>query len=187
MLCKGKPILNSKGHRINDRWKWDKVIWNKCNVCNMWHSNRSVSPEYLDGDWGVSIQKKTKVGILLIKNDLAYMTETYHTSIGFPKGEKENGETIEECAEREFYEETGTKIKINKYKYKKIKLNIYNVLYIFYVIIVNEFDIITHPKDTKEVTSYGWFNIHKIRFLDNVSNVSKIVLCLYKNHLNFTR
>lgn len=182
-LCPGKPKLISKGYKINNRWVWDSVSWKKCKYCKMWHSNRAQPTEYLAGDWGVDIQKKIKVGIILIRKNEVFMTETYHTSIGFPKGEKENNESIQQCAEREFYEESGKKIKINDYKYKKISLNVYKVTYIFFVINTECFNINTHPKDTKEITSYGWFNIKQVRYISNISNVSRIVLGLYIKHL----
>jgi 8-oxo-dGTP pyrophosphatase MutT (NUDIX family) len=183
MNCPGKPVLTEKGHRENNVWVWGKVNWIKCKRCSMYHSNRILPQDYLDGDWGVGVYTKTKVGIVLVRNGYVFMTETYHTSIGFPKGEKEPNESIEACAEREFHEESGTKVKLSDYKHKKITLNIYNVTYIFYVVQAN-IAIETRPMDTKEITSYGWFNARNIRNISNISNVSRIVLGLIFNHLD---
>ena len=182
MSCTGKPTLTSIGYLLDERWIWNPVKWVKCNQCTLWHSNRVFPKEYLDCEWGTDIQNKIKAGILLIKNDEIFMTETYHTHIGFPKGEKEPNETIKECAEREFYEETGTKIQIDKYDFKIVKINVYKVTYIFYVINDYNFTIHTHPKDTKEITSYGWVCIKRIKYLHNISNISRIILKLYTDH-----
>ena len=185
--CPGKPKLVSKGRLVNDRWVWDPVQWVRCRYCKMWHSNREFPAEYLAGDWGMDVQDKTKVGVMLIKNNEIFMTETYHTSIGFPKGEKEPNETIKQCAEREFYEESGKRIRVDDYNYKIIRMNVYRVTYVFFVIRTNDFVIDTHPKDTKEVTSYGWFNVRKIKYLDRISNISRIVIGLYVNQLSYLK
>lgn len=182
-LCPGKPPLVSSGHLLNKKWIWDEVEWNKCNVCSLWHSNRLIPIGYLNCDWGVDIQDKIKSGIMLIndRNDI-FMTETYHTHIGFPKGEKEPTETIKDCAEREFYEETGTRFIINDHDFKVLKMNVYKVSYVFYVIKTTS-DIHTKPTDTKEVTSYGWVNIEQVKYIRKVSTISKIILDLYLTHI----
>jgi 8-oxo-dGTP pyrophosphatase MutT (NUDIX family) len=180
-MCTGKPLLTSSGQCLNGKWKWDPVVWVKCKICNLHHSNRIFPKEFLDCEWGLS-QVKTKAGIILIKNNEIFMTETYHTHLGFPKGEKEPNETIKECAEREFYEETGTYINISHYNYKIIKMNIYSVLYVFYVIICNDISLNTLPIDTKEITSFGWLSIDRIKYLKLVSNISKIIIGIYLNH-----
>jgi 8-oxo-dGTP pyrophosphatase MutT (NUDIX family) len=181
--CKGKPLLTSIGYILNERWIWNPVKWTHCLICKLWHSNRAYPKDYLDCDWGSDIQDKTKAGILLIKNDKIFMTETYHTHMGFPKGEKEPYESVEECAEREFYEETGTKINLNDYNYTIIKINVYKVTYVFYVIRDENVSINTHPKDTKEITSYGWVGIKRIKYIHNISNISRIIIGLYTKHV----
>ena len=81
---------------------------------------------------------------------------------GFPKGHMEIGETIEETAHREFYEETGFRIENDLQKCPRytIRNNIY-----FVVTIHDENSLIqetTKIPDTNEIEKYQWTSINEL-------------------------
>lgn len=51
-------------------------------------------------------------GILLNENNRVLLVQSRASKWGFPKGSVEPGETFEECAEREIFEETSYKISV---------------------------------------------------------------------------
>lgn len=174
----------ASGSRVNNIWFWKKVKWKYCDHCNMHHSNRKIPNTYLNDDWKMYDFTKIKVGVILVKENKLWMIESYNKCFGFPKGEKENNETEIECARREFYEETGTRITITENNRKIIK-TFDNVTYIFYVVNVNkDFEIFTFPKDDIEITSFGWVDIRNAKKL-NLSHISKKVLYLYIKYFKF--
>lgn len=113
---------------------------------------------------------------MLHKKNQIFITESYNSCYGFPKGEKEHNETVEQCAKREFFEETGYNIEnTDLSNYKILKTNIENITYIFYVIKVGEnFDLNTFPIDDVEITSFGWKRINEIKNLKLSKAVKKI-------------
>lgn len=182
MTCSNKPDKNANGEKNeNNEWVWEDVKWTKCNVCGFYHSNRNIPDEYFEKNWITKIGKRDKVGVILVKNKRqVWLIESYHKCYGFPKGEKNEKETLQECAKREFKEETGTSIDhINLKMCKTITTEIKNIKYTFYIVHVNEyFDMNNTPYDTVEITSFGWKNIENISRL-NLSNAIRNAYNIY--------
>ncbi|XP_055337469.1 m7GpppN-mRNA hydrolase-like [Paramacrobiotus metropolitanus] len=68
--------------------------------------------EYLDDHWKAWKQYKANIptaGAILLDETLDYVLvlENFNRRFGFPKGKKNNNETMQECAVREVLEETG--------------------------------------------------------------------------------
>jgi 8-oxo-dGTP pyrophosphatase MutT (NUDIX family) len=82
---------------------------------------------------------------------------------GFPKGHMEENETEIETAEREFYEETGYKLK-HQLNEKSEKYVIRNNIY-FIVKLHSEDDLLQETKiipDQKEIEKSHWFGINEL-------------------------
>tara|TARA_B110000211_G_scaffold227382_1_gene282154 strand:- start:551 stop:997 length:447 start_codon:yes stop_codon:yes gene_type:complete len=144
----------------------------------MWHSNRFIPKEFWNQDWGIVNIRRKKVGIIMIKgNSEVLVTQSYHRCYGFPKGEKEKNESVEECAKREFLEEIGMNInKINLKNLKQVRTMIEDVEYIYFIIHVpKDFELLTFPIDDVEITSFGWKRINQLRFL-NLSKAVKMII-----------
>lgn len=121
---------------------------------------------------------RKKVGVILIRNNSEiWVTQCYNKCYGFPKGEREPLETIEETARREFLEETGMSIgEVDLKKCKTVNVYIENVEYIYYIVHVpREFECYSFPRDDVEITSFGWVSLEMLRSL-NLSRVVKIIL-----------
>ena len=170
-----KPIGIASGFKDNDNnWIWKKVKWKKCNHCGMWHSNRFIPNVFWNQNWIVK-ENRQKVGIIVIRDKKEiWMTQCYHNCYGPPKGEREENETIKECALREFKEETGMK-SFNYNLRDSLTTKIEDVEYIFYIVHVpKEFEILTNPTDDVEITSYGWMNIknlHKYKLSQAIKQI----------------
>lgn len=180
MKCECKtPYGISSGKKIKNKWIWDNVKWIKCN-CGMWHSNRFIPNEFWNQNWKfLPVKDRKKSGIILIRDsNEVWITQSYNRCYGFPKGEKELGETLEQCAKREFYEETGVNInELDLSKFRMISIYIENVEYVYYIIHVPDtFQVTTYPKDDVEITSFGWIELSKINNLF-LSKAVKKLLC----------
>lgn len=154
------------GHKTK---KIDKIDWVKC-WCGMNHSNREVLPDHWRKYSGTSENTaKYNCGIILVKEEDLFVVQCYNNYYGFPKGSIRNKhESFEECALREFYEETGHILDLSKYKYRQILLknDSTKVTYVFFIVSVDKsFDIDTKPIDNMEITSFGWISIN------NLSNI----------------
>jgi len=72
---------------------------------------------------------------------------------GLPKGHLKNGETIQECAIREIYEETGLKVKItDDTPFKKLNDTFY------YIFVIGD-DTHFHIRDHREIAKVEWIPI----------------------------
>jgi 8-oxo-dGTP pyrophosphatase MutT (NUDIX family) len=187
MHCSNSNKNNTaSGKKIKNIWEWDEVTWEKCNICNLYHSNRKIPQEYWNREWGVSTQTRYKVGIILLRSDQnVLITESYNNCYGFPKGEKDFGESIHDCAKREFKEETGESIDfIDLNKCDEVVTSIENINYVFYVVRVsNFFKLDKFPVDDVEITSFGWININDL----SRYKLSKAIRKIYNIYMNGKR
>jgi 8-oxo-dGTP pyrophosphatase MutT (NUDIX family) len=171
----------ASGWCSDGQWVWKNVNWVKCD-CGLWHSNRYI-PRYYWKQYQ-NVPKKTnrkKAGVIVVRNfSEVWITQSYHQCYGFPKGEKEPDESIEECAKREFYEETGHNIdNIELDKCSKVSVYILDVEYIFFILNVDsDFNIKTFPLDDVEITSCGWVKLRDIYTL-KVSKSVKMSIKMY--------
>jgi|688.fasta_scaffold01586_28 8-oxo-dGTP pyrophosphatase MutT (NUDIX family) len=186
MTCRKKPDRVSSGIQIDNKkhiWKWNSVKWTECKYCGFFHSDRQIPDSYWDREWITAPYHREKVGIVLVKNNThLWVTESYHNCYGFPKGEKEENESITDCAKREFYEETGNdSIKnINLDKCMKLSTSIENITYIFFVVHVpKSFEISQKPIDDVEITSFGWKHIRDVGKL----KLSKAIRRIYNSYI----
>lgn len=180
--------MENRNHNIPPGNIYEKdaaLTWVDC-WCGLKHSNRTIPGDY----W--KKYKKTKknetrynCGIILRKNKKLFIVQNYNNYYGFPKGSvKDSYESFKDCAIREFYEETGFLLDVDKYKMKKLLLKNEktSMTYIFFVITVpEEFDIQTFPLDDMEITAYGWVkydNIHDLKISNITSRAIENILKL---------
>lgn len=180
-----KPYGKASGYKKLGEWHWQCVSWVKCH-CGLWHSNRFIPPEFWEQEWiRPTVMNRKKVGIILIKDKrYLWVTQSYHKCYGFPKGEKEPNESIEDCAKREFKEETGCSIdKVKLSDCVVIRTGIEDIQYIFYCIHVDSnFDLFTFPVDDVEITSCGWVDIDSVGNL-KLSKAIRRVFELFKKNI----
>ncbi len=186
MIKHKRPIGKASGYvTFNNKWHWQDVRWKKCH-CGLWHSNRFIPPKFWQQKWNVQENcDRKKVGVILVRNKThIWVTQSYHNCYGFPKGEKEINETVEECAKREFLEETGCSIeKVKLSDCIVIKTMIENIQYIFYIIHVpSTFELVTFPIDDVEITSCGWVPVNDVDKL-KLSKAIRRVFDMYKRNL----
>jgi 8-oxo-dGTP pyrophosphatase MutT (NUDIX family) len=148
-------------------WTWDSVLWQKTEK-GIYQSNRIIPDLFFKQKW--PIDKKRKAGVILIRRNKIkgippdiWLVECYLSgSFGFPKGTCEKFETFRQAAEREFYEETGTEIKIPD-KCPCITIDRERSTAVFFIVYVSpEFDITTFPISDVEITKFGWVNLQQI-------------------------
>jgi len=175
----------ASGRKVRNHFHWDRVTWTKCS-CGLYHSNRDIPPEFWKRKWKKK-KKREKVGIMIIKNNYIWVTQSYNKCFGFPKGEKEHGETDEDTCIREFKEETGSIIDKKFLKdSQKIVIKVRDIKYTFFVLFVkNDFSINTTPEDDVEITSFGWKNINNIYDLHLSKAIKKTLHIFFKrNYIN---
>ena len=161
-MCDVHFVHKASGKKIKNHFYWEDVTWKKCK-CGLVHSNRSIPPEFWRRKW-VKKAKREKVGIMLIKKDSIWVTQSYNKCFGFPKGEKEEGETDKETCVREFKEETGSTITQEDLSDDlKIVTRVRDIKYTFFILYVNsDYEINTLPEDDVEITTFGWKKLNNI-------------------------
>lgn len=161
------------GHKnLSGDYDWEPVTWTQC-WCGMKHSNRITPQSFWEREWEEKNYKRT-AGVLLWKQNpdngkiKYFIIQSYGHLYGIPKGCIEDGESNQESAIREFYEETGTNITTLFSKVFEIRKYIgTKSMYSTFVIQVPwEMEIKTYPKCDNEITSFGFVdkeNINKFR------------------------
>ena len=117
--------------------------------------------------WGVVIKKEKSCGCIVIDNDKVLLVKQNDGHTAFPKGHIEQGETEEECALRETFEETGLKVKIiNGYRYTQTYFVKQDVLkeVVYFLFELKEG---TLKKQDEEIKSLGFYS-----FEDSLSMIS---------------
>ena len=177
MFIHDKPKGFKSGLKICQHWLWEPADWINCSVCGMYHSNRDIPEEFWNREWSKDDKKVQKAGIIFVRGDEVLVTQSYHNLFGFPKGNSNLGESPSQCAKREFKEETGIDINVNLSECEKI---VYKNKYTFFVVRVsNNFEISTTPLDSAEITTFGWYSVHRIKDL-NFSKAMNAVFEQYK-------
>jgi 8-oxo-dGTP pyrophosphatase MutT (NUDIX family) len=184
-MCDVHFVHKASGKKIKNHFYWENVTWKKCK-CGLVHSNRSIPPEFWKRKW-VKKAKREKVGIMVIKGDNIWVTQSYNKCFGFPKGEKEEGETDKETCVREFKEETGSTITQEELSDDlKIVTRVRDIKYTFYILYVNsDYEINTLPEDDVEITTFGWkklSNIFEIHLSKAIRKTLKIYFNRYKKN-----
>jgi 8-oxo-dGTP pyrophosphatase MutT (NUDIX family) len=152
------------------QWEWENVIWER-NKDGMFESNRVFPDSFWKQDWDTD--RTRSAGVILIRKDVygvpqdIWLVSCYTSGcFGFPKGKCEPLETFREAAQREFYEETGTQIRIPE-KCPKVVVDKYvgnhRAKLVFFIIYVPHwYEINTYPISDVEITKFGWVNLRKL-------------------------
>jgi 8-oxo-dGTP pyrophosphatase MutT (NUDIX family) len=95
------------------------------------------------------------------QNRIALVQGKYTGIWSFPKGHLERAETSQQCALREFFEETGQTLETNAKQlgYKKMA----NGGYFIYEV-TQEFSF--HPANLEEISQGGWFTFEEISHMN---------------------
>ncbi len=114
-------------------------------------------------------------GCIVFNNGKVLIEKSLHGFYGFPKGHIEEGETYEECAVRETFEETGIKAVIDpKYSFKVNYLmrEKYPKQVIYFIAFLNGSDRIKIQES--EVESACWVDISKVREMLSFDNLRSL-------------
>jgi 8-oxo-dGTP pyrophosphatase MutT (NUDIX family) len=175
------PLRTASGFCRNGNWIWEPVKWIHCRYCGLFHSNRHIPASFWDRTWEKKRFRHT-AGVILTKkvNDIRYfwITQSYHNMYGFPKGTAEEGETAKMAAQREFFEETGYKLEIEKSPELRICFRDKTTSF-FLVEVEQEFDIKVFPKTDDEITSFGWISEKNLSLLP-LNRTTRDIMKLYK-------
>lgn len=101
--------------------------------------------------------KKCGIIYIITSSENKYLLVCGHKSEkwGFPKGHMEMGESEEETAIREFYEETGIKVLTSHLREKiRFKNNVY------FIVLGDRTDL--NIQDTREIKKANWFSFSEI-------------------------
>jgi len=114
-------------------------------------------------------------GCIVFNNGKVLIEKSLHGFYGFPKGHIEEGETYEECAVRETFEETGIKVFIDpKYSFKVTYLlqEKYPKQVIYFIAFLNGSDQIEIQES--EVESACWVDVSKVREMLSFENLKSL-------------
>lgn len=125
------------------------------------------------------MRNEKSCGCIVINNGEVLLVKHNDGHIAFPKGHIENGETEEQCALRETYEETGLKVKIIKgYRYTQTYFVKQDVLKeVVYFLAEKEEGIL--QRQEKEIASLGFYPykdaLFLITYLDTIKLFKEVI------------
>lgn len=125
------------------------------------------------------MKKEKSCGCIVIDNDKVLLVKQNDGHTAFPKGHIEQGETEEECALRETFEETGLKVKIiNGYRYTQTYFVKQDVLKEVVYFLAEKKEGILKKQD-EEIKSLGFYSfedaISMISYKDTISLFYKAI------------
>lgn len=120
------------------------------------------------------MRKEKSCGCIVIDDDKVLLVKQNDGHTAFPKGHIEKGETEEECAIRETFEETGLKVKIlNGYRYTQTYFVKKDVLKeVIYFLATKESG--TLCKQEEEINSLGFYSFNEAINLISYENTIKL-------------
>lgn len=120
------------------------------------------------------MRKEKSCGCIVIDDDKVLLVKQNDGHTAFPKGHIEKGETEEECAIRETFEETGLKVKIlNGYRYTQTYFVKKDVLKeVVYFLATKESG--TLCKQEEEINSLGFYSFNEAINLISYENTIKL-------------
>ena len=120
------------------------------------------------------MRKEKSCGCTVIDDDKVLLVKQNDGHTAFPKGHIEKGETEEECAIRETFEETGLKVKIlNGYRYTQTYFIKKDVLKeVVYFLATKESG--TLCKQEEEINSLGFYSFNEAINLISYENTIKL-------------
>lgn len=120
------------------------------------------------------MKKEKSCGCIVINNGEVLLVKHNDGHIAFPKGHIEDGETEEQCALRETFEETGLKVKIIKgYRYTQTYFVKQDVLKeVVYFLAEKEEGIL--QRQEKEIASLGFYPYKDALFLITYPDTIKL-------------
>lgn len=159
---------------MDKKWVWEPVKWEK-NENGVYSSNRIIPKLFFRQKW--PRDRRRTAGVILVRQNIKglpdiWLVECYMSGrFGFPKGQCEQHESFRQTAQREFYEETGSYIKIpERCPTIKIEKEGSSTLIFFIVYVPYNFDIKTFPISDVEITKFGWFNLGQLCNRNNCRN-----------------
>jgi|APFre7841882630_1041343.scaffolds.fasta_scaffold29338_3 8-oxo-dGTP pyrophosphatase MutT (NUDIX family) len=98
---------------------------------------------------------KLKAGVVVLYEDKILLTQSYNNKWGIPKGKKEQYDlTMENCAYRELYEETGLNLSIESHLLWKVIMGCY-----IYKIVIDNIPKFQKRYSELDCTGIGWIKV----------------------------
>ncbi len=127
-------------------------------------------------------------GCVVFNNGKVLVEKSLSGFYGFPKGHIENGETDEECAIRETFEETGISARVDSSSRFSISYLVHDVVpkeVIYFISYLNGSDVISIQEE--EVSEACWVPISEVRDIlsfDNLKELWDKILGVYNGKVN---
>ena len=127
-------------------------------------------------------------GCVVFNNGKVLVEKSLSGFYGFPKGHIENGETDEECAIRETFEETGISARVDSSSRFSISYLVHDVVpkeVIYFISYLNGSDVISIQEE--EVSEAYWVPIDEVRDIlsfDNLRELWDKILGVYNGKVN---
>ena len=127
-------------------------------------------------------------GCVVFNNGKVLVEKSLSGFYGFPKGHIENGETDEECAIRETFEETGISARVDSSSRFSISYLVHDVVpkeVIYFISYLNGSDVISIQEE--EVSEACWVPISEVRDIlsfDNLKELWDKILGVYNGKAN---